>query len=179
MRNRRNRHEQPSPTTLKVPEGDDLGLALDALNAWGWLEGWQEANLKQISCYGPGVFRGYLPIPWTGVVLWYKPRGYYFYSTLYMIGVWAVRREAGIEILVANKEAAYTHPIFNAEGYYRRIKTEFRTFYQDDGSPPHATNPLFVQLYDPMNRLEMRQEVAHLLKSWADKHNQAEQASNH
>lgn len=173
MRNRRGRRERqnPTPSTLKVPEGDDLGSALDAINAWGCLEGWQEANLKQISCYGPGVFRGYLPTPWTGVVLWYKPRGYYFYSTLYMIGVWAVRSESGVEIIVDTKEVTYNHPIFNAEGYYRRIKTEFRTFYGDDGSPPKTQQHRYVQPYNPVNRLEMRQAVARTLKSWADEHN--------
>ena len=158
---------RPTPPTLKVPSGDDMGQALDALNAWGSLETWQEAGVKAITCFGPGVFRGYLPQPWTGVILWYKQRGYYHYATLYMIGVWALRHADHIQIVVGTKNVAYAQPLFNAEGYHRRIQTEFRTLYHDDGSPPAEARYRYNAIYDPTRRLEMRQAVAEVLKAWA------------
>ena len=173
MRERRQRPEKPTPPTFKAPAGDDMGKTLDALNAWGCLEMWKEADLKAISCFGPGVFRGYLPHAWTGVVLWYKPRGYYHYSTLHMIGVWALRHDEQIQVIIGRKDVAYAHPIYNAEAYFRRIQTEFRTFYQDNGCPPDEANHLYSEIYDPMRRLEMRQAVERLLKSWSDDHRQA------
>lgn len=173
MRNRRRRDERPTPSTLQVR--DDLALVLDGLNAWGCVEKWKDAEnqLKQITCFGPGVFRGYLPSSWVGVVMWYKRRGCYHYDTLYMVGVWAVRGDIGIEVVVGTKEAAYSHPLYHAEAYYRRMQTEFRTYYQDDGSPPALERRLYAQVYDPAQRLEIRKTLERLLNTWADQYRAA------
>lgn len=167
MRNRRQRTERTTPQTTKLPAGNDLGMALDALNAWGSLELWKETDLKSITSFGPGIFRGYLPHSWTGVVLWYKQRGYYHYSTLYLIGVWALRLEEQIRIVIGTRELTYAHPLFNAEGYHRRMQTEFHTFYQDDGHPP--ADYRYSEVYEPTRRLAMRQAIEQELKAWAAK----------
>lgn len=158
------------PPTIVV---DDLGHTLDGLNAWGCLDEWRDADLKQINCYGPGIFRGYLPTAWAGVILWYKRRGYYAYHTLYMIGVWVVRAEEDkIDVVLGKKEASFSLPIFNAEGYHHRIQSEFRTFYNDNGSPPAHENWLYTVRYDPARRLETRQALVAELAQWAKAYRQ-------
>lgn len=173
-RSRRNRPDQFRKPSVSPPLSavtDDLGGTLDALNAWGYLEEWKEAELTQVNCFGPGVFRGYVPTAWAGVILWCKRRGYYHYSTLYMVGVWAIRDGNGtIDVVIGTKEATYSHPIYNVEAYHRRIQTEFKTFYQDNGSPPAEDRHLYKVRYEPAQRLEIRQAVVKILKTWADEY---------
>jgi hypothetical protein len=171
-RSRRNRDDKfykPSVTRPLSAVKDDLGGALDALNAWGYLEEWKEGKLKKMTCFGPDVFRGYTPTAWAGVILWSKPRGYYHYDTLYMVGVWAIRaKNEGIDVLVGTKEAAYSQPFYNAEAYNFRIQKEFKTLYQDNGAPPGEDRYLYQTHYEPTKRLEIRQMIEKTLKQWAD-----------
>lgn len=173
-RSRRNRPDQFHKPSVIPPLSvvvDDLGGALDALNAWGYLEEWKDARLRQVNCFGPGVFRGYVPTAWAGVILWCKRRGYYHYSTLYMVGIWAIRAENdAIDVIIGTKEATYSHPIYNVEAYHRRIQTEFKTFYQDNGSPPPEDRHLYKVRYEPTQRLEVRQSIVEILKTWADEY---------
>lgn len=168
-RNRTNRSEKPTIARPLSVVNDDLGGTLDALNAWGYLEEWKDAKLKQVNCFGPGEFRGYIPTAWAGVILWCKYRGYYHYNTLYMVGIWAIRVESDqIDVVIGTKEASYSHPIYNPEGYHRRIQTEFKTFYQDNGCPPDEERHLYKTRYESTQRLEVRQIIEKTLKTWAD-----------
>jgi hypothetical protein len=170
-RNRINRLDKPVVVPPLSTVNDDLGGILDALNAWGYLEEYQEVKLKQINCFGPGVFRGYLPTAWAGVVLWCKYRGYYHYQTLYMVGIWAIRAgDNAVDVVIGTKEAAYSQPIFNAEAYYYRIQKEFKTLYQDNGAPPAEDRHLYAVRYDPARRLEIRQSIEKTLKTWANQY---------
>jgi hypothetical protein len=175
-RSRRNRDFKNLKTHIQQPLNpvkmdDDLGKVLDDLNAWGFLEDRQQDSPRAISCFGPGVFRGYLPVTWAGVVMWHKPRGYYFYDTLGMIGIWVLRTESGIDVVVGRRQLTYNPPFFNAESYYRLIQTEFRTFYKDSGGPPPEDARTYSVRYDPAHRLDIRREIEAELQRWATEHN--------
>ncbi len=153
---------------------DDLGRALDDVNAWGFLEDQQQASHRLISCFGPGVFRGYLPAAWAGVGIWYKQKGYYFYDTLGLLGIWALRAEGdSVDIIIGVRALTYTLPFFNPESYYRRIQTEFRTYYKDSGAPPAADQCRYRVRYDPTRRLEIRRDIEEALRAWASEQNTA------
>lgn len=55
------------PQSPLTPDDDPLGAVLDAVNAWGFLEDWVHEELREVNCFGPGVYRGFLPTPWAGV----------------------------------------------------------------------------------------------------------------
>jgi hypothetical protein len=147
---------------------DELGRTLDDLNAWGFLDEQAQARHAPITCYGPGVFRGYLPQTWAGVILWYKRRGYYYYDTLFLLGIWALRGENDcIKVLLGQRQLNYDLPFFNPESYYRRIQEEFRTYYKDSGTPPPADQCRYQVCYDPARRLDTRREIEDELVFWA------------
>jgi hypothetical protein len=159
---------QISPPTPPTDLKDDLGRALDDLNAWGFLEDQQQTRHRLITCYGPGVFRGYLPAAWVGVVIWHKRKGYYFYDTLGLLGIWAQHSGPDIEIMIGTRHLHYTLPFFNPESYYYRIQQEFRTFYKDSGSPPPPEQRRYVTCYDAGRRLDIRREIEAELNAWAN-----------
>ena len=168
LRDLKQRVKQRVPPDPQVNLKDDLGKVLDDLNAWGFLDDQQQAQHRSILCFGPGVFRGYLPMAWVGVVLWHKPRGYYFYDTLGLLGIWALRAEPdGIEVVLGTRELTYVLPFFNAESYYYRIKREFRTFYNDIGSPPARDACRLATCYEPARRLDIRRQIEDELIAWA------------
>ncbi len=159
--------QPPAPQFHDVP-----GQALDALNAWGYLEDCKELNPARIQCFGPGVFRGYLPMTWAGVCLWYKARGYYHYGTLYLLGIWAMQaRDEAITIALGIRELTYRLPHYNAEAYYFRIQREFKTFYGDSGTPPPESACFYNASYDPAQRLNIRRELQEALADWTQEHN--------
>ncbi len=175
LKQRISRHTQ-RPRPPLTPDDDTLGAALDAVNAWGFLEVWAHEELRQVNCFGPGVYRGFLPTPWAGVMLWYKRRGYYHYSTLYLVGVWACRSaddDAAVDIVVGTKAIPYGVPYFNPEAYYRRLQTSFQMYYKDNGGPPPPERCLLRVRYAPPRRLDIRQAIEDALAGWAEAHNRA------
>lgn len=166
------RHTQ-RPQPPLTPDDDTLGYVLDELNAWGFLDVWAHEELRQINCFGPGVFRGFLPAPWAGVALWYKRRGYYHYSMLYLVGIWACRctdDEQAVDVVVGTKAIPYGIPYFNPEAYYRHLQTEFQLYYKDNGGPPPEDRRVYVTRYAPERRLEIRQMIEDALADWAEAH---------
>lgn len=151
----------------RVQAEDDLGTVLDDVNAWGYLEQWHEHHLKSVNLFGPGIFRGYVPVTWAGVCLWYKPRGYHHYSSLYLLGIWAVRAGEGIELRLGVRDLPYALPFFNAEAYYFRIQREFKTFYHDNGTPADASCCSYVVTYAASHRLATRRAIQSALADWA------------
>ncbi len=148
--------------------GDPLGRALDEVNAWGLLTAQQEAQHRDITVFGPDVFRGFLPRAWVGVAIWYKQKGYYFYDRIRLLGIWAQRLDEGhIEILSGRRSLHYALPFFNAESYYYRIRREFRTVYKDDGRPPPTPVCPYTSPWDLAHRLDIRRELEDLLEQWA------------
>lgn len=167
-RNRRRRQRYTAPTLPPATECDDLGDALDAVNAWGYLEDWRGRDVLPVNCYGPGVLRGLFPVAWAGVLIWYKPRGYYHYQTLNILGIWALRAEENaVDLRLATTTAAYKLAFFNVEAYFNRIQREFKTFYDSSGTPPQ-TPPLYSTRYDPARRLDIRRELLAALNACVD-----------
>ena len=147
--------------------GDDLGRALDEVNARGLLEEQQAALHRDITCFGPDVFRGFLPRAWVGVALWYKQKGYYFYGRIQLLGIWALRDGEEIALVSGLRALHYALPFFNAESYYHRIQREFRTCYMDNGQPPPQAAWRYRTNWEPARRLEIRHELEELLLQWA------------
>lgn len=146
---------------------DDLGRVLDETNAWGLLAAQQEAQHRDISVFGPDVFRGYLPRAWVGVALWYKQKGYYFYDRIGLLGIWALRGDEGADIACGLRRLHYSLPFFSAESYHHRIRREFRSGYKDDGRPPPVAARLYTSAWHPERRLEIRRELEEALLLWA------------
>src|SRR5262245_33881339 len=128
-----------------------LGHILDELNAWGALEEVKESRLRRALCFGPKALKGEI---WAGAMIWCRPRTYYSYKTLYLLGVWVYGEGA---IFVGVKTLAYSAPYFNIESYMRQTQTDFRVYYPDDGRPPMDKPTL--ALYDPAQRLRLRRDV--------------------
>lgn len=165
---RRHSSSQRKREQASAPQQDTLATILDGVNAWGFLEEIKQAPLAQINCYGPKSFRGYTPVPWVGVVVWCKPRGYYYYQTLTLLGIWAYEAVSESHITLGTKTLDFSAPIFNPESYYHHIKRRFDLYYQDDGSPPPDDTRLFTVKYDPSKRLEVRETVQRELARWAE-----------
>ena len=167
-RNRRRRQRHSTPADQRPTQPDGLGDALDAVNAWGYLEDWHGREVLPVSCYGPGVLRGLFPVAWAGVLIWYKPQGYYHYRTLNILGIWALRAaDDAVDLRLATCTAEYRLPFFNAEAYFNRIQREFKTFYDSSGAPP-PTPPLYSTRYDPTRRLDIRRELQQALNACVD-----------
>ncbi len=135
---RKNNPSRP-PTT---PDG-----ILDDLNAFDALDDLRQ-RLKL--CDGPKVVRGK---GWTGVVIWCRQRGYSTRPTLTLLGVWAVART----VIVGRKSLPFTAPVYTAEAYHRLIKRSFKTYHDDDGSPP--PQHLWRARYDSAERLKLREAL--------------------
>jgi hypothetical protein len=160
--------QENAPQPAAAKHDDELGRVLDELNAWGFLEAQQQRRHEKVSCFGPGHFRGYLPITWAGVGVWYKQRGYYYYDRIQLVGIWALRSlPEQIEVVLGVRDLIYAMPFFNPESYYRRIQQEFRTFYKDSGAPPSAAQQRYSTNYDPTRRLEIRRALEDELIIWA------------
>jgi hypothetical protein len=114
------------------------------------------------------LFRGYLPASWVGIVIWSKPKGYYHYETLTLLGIWAVEIEELPKITIGTKVLPFHAPIFNPESYYHHIKRRFDLYYQDDGSPPPENARLYTVNYVSESRLAIRAAIQRELGRWDD-----------
>jgi hypothetical protein len=151
---------------LEQATAHDLVAILDGVNAFGFLEAIKQAPLAQINCYGPKSFRGYIPAPWVGVVIWCKPRGYYHYQTLTLLGLWAYETAGAPTLTLGMKTLEYSAPIFTPESYHYHIKQRFDLHYDGDASPPERAGQYTVQ-FDPSKRLEIRRAIERELAAWA------------
>jgi hypothetical protein len=149
-----------------------LAHILDELNAWGALEEAKEARLRRTLCFGPKALGGPKALArpsvataegWAGVMLWCRPRTYYSYKTLYLLGVWVYGENS---IFVGVKTLAYSAPYFNVESYMRQTQSDFRIYYPDDGRPP-MDKPILAH-YDPAQRLQLRRDVQRELMTQAE-----------
>jgi hypothetical protein len=148
-----------------------LADVLDALNAAGLLADVARKRLP-ILCYGPRLFRGVQPAEtgarvWAGAVLWHRPRGYYGYKTLSLLGIWALAGAAPLVALAA-KTLLYSAPVYNPESYQFQIKRRFDLHYEGDASPPVPALWRFSLSYDAAQRLAQRAALAEAVAAWAD-----------
>jgi hypothetical protein len=166
------RLEQKRRQQASLPGQNRLAGVLDALNTVGFLEQIKRRPPAGTNAYGPKVFSGSTGnSEWAGVVLWHKPKGYYHYETLGLLGIWAIEEHHNTRVTVGEKALAFHAPVFNPESYYHHIKRRFDLYYPQDAGPPSQT--LCEIIYDPQQRLEQREIVAQTLRTWFAFHNQA------
>lgn len=154
-----------------VPQQDALATALDSLDALGALEQIKKRRPPALRVYGPKAFNGLLPTVWSGVCVWYKPKGHFHYETLGILGVWLLRssRSEGMaEVRVGTKTLPFSAPVFNPESYYHHIRRKFDLFYTGDASPPEAAHCLWAAPYAPEERLSQRAALQQALAAWRD-----------
>lgn len=181
------RIEQRKRQQASAPKQSALAAALDSLNAAGLLTAIKRRPPAGLSVYGPQTFNGLNmaldsllavhdqeslgPFHWTGSVLWHKPKGYFHYQQLGLLGVWALESGDGIAIIVAEKSLDFNIPLFNPESYYHHIKRRFDLFYSGDASPPpQAASDLLRLRYDPAQRLAQRVTLETTLRAWVNAH---------
>lgn len=159
------RIEQKKREQASIPKQSILAGVLDALNAVGFLEQIKKRPPPGINTYGPKVFSGSITEQeWAGAVVWHKPKGYYHYQTLGLLGVWAVEGTGHTQIIIGEKTLVFNAPIFNAESYYRHIKRRFDLYYPRDAGPP--SQALYEAIYEPDRRLAQREAVEQTLRDW-------------
>lgn len=136
---------------------DALMRALDLLNAHDALAALGAVAQQHGHWYGPDVRAG---TTWSAVVIWGCPRKYRGYRQLTLIGVWALHKEDGIQIVVGKRQLAFKPDFYEAEAFYKLIRSGFDVYYADDGRPPAPNEGrLYDEPYDLAGRLEQRRAV--------------------
>lgn len=165
------RIEQKKREQASIPKQSILAGVLDALNAVGFLDQIKKRPPSGINAYGPQVFGGSGDgQEWAGAVIWHKPKGYFHYQTLGLLGIWAVEGGGQAQVIIGEKALTFSAPIFNAESYYRHIKRRFDLYYPKDAAPPQQA--LYSVVYDPAQRLTQREAVEQTLRTWVVAHGQ-------
>ena len=173
------RIEQRKQQQSNAPIQSLLSAALDALNAAGLLTAIKRRPPANMSAYGPKTFSGSvvmleigdttIPDQWVGSVMWHKPKGYSYYRTLRLLGIWALGNGSSARIVIGEKRLTFSAPVFNPESYYHHIKRKFDIFYAGNVSPPLDEKEgglLYDALYDESQRLKTRAALESVLRAW-------------
>lgn len=142
-----------------------LAEMLNTLNVIEPLEQFARRRNLPILGYGPTTKKALNSLR---VVVWWMQKGPLPYKQLYLFGVWAIQRENTVEIIIGTRNLAYTAPIYTAEAFWKLIKRDYITYYQDDGQPPTGDAVLYQTTYDPTNRLIIRQQIQDVIRAWQD-----------
>ena len=139
-------------------------LILDSLNTYDHMAALPLRDYKHILAYGPQVIQ---QATGSGVVIWYRNKGYYGYQVLHLLGVWAHQEETEIYLTVGIRDLPYRASIYSPEGYHASIRKGFRLFYEDDGhSAQEEDTILFQTPYHQNERLTLRQMLLKILHQW-------------
>ena len=149
---RRERAEAP-----KRAAQENLARILDGLNVLGTLETLRAMRFSPHLCYGPKTVGALEPVVCVGVVLWFRPAGYYGYKTLTLLGVWAQGEGTIPTIAVGVKRLAFARDFYDAEAYHKLIRRGYDLYYNDDGLPPPDA---FTIAYSAEMRLSLRETIA-------------------
>lgn len=173
------RIEQHKQQQSSAPIQSLLAIALDGLNAAGLLSAIKKRPPADMSAYGPKTFSGSVTVPrigdttipeqWIGSVMWHKPKGYGYYRTLRLLGIWAVGNFNATRIMIGEKRLTFSAPIFNPESYYHHIKRKFDIFYSGNASPPLEEiqgGLLYDAGYNEAERLKTRETLRGVLRDW-------------
>ena len=145
-------HQKPPQT----PVQRELHRILDDLNAFGFLEDARNRTPPEMLCFGPKDIYG---PTWSGVVIWLRPAGYHNYQTLLLLGVWAATAIDEAQILVGRRTLPFTAPFYNPEAYFHTIRRTFDIYYDGNTEPPADQDRLHEVVYDPSQRLAIRQDI--------------------
>ena len=172
------RIEQRKQKETSAPIQSLLSVALDGLNAAGLLAAIKRRPPKDMSAYGPKTFSGSTapitdatPIPeqWVGTVMWHKPKGYQYYQTLRLLGIWALGAGSSTRLVIGEKRLTYNAALFNPESYYYHIKRKYDIYYSGNANPPlHESEGsiLYDAIYDETKRLQTRAVLQDVLRGW-------------
>lgn len=144
---------------------DDLARILENVDAWGKLEAIRRNKRLRKVVYGPKIVQGLAPDAWVGIVLWRRGSGYHGYKQLQLVGVWAFEEAGQTVLTVGTKWLAYSAPFYEAEAYHKLIRRSFDLYYEGDPTPP--IDPLYRRIYEPEQRLTIREEIRAALEAWA------------
>jgi len=139
-------------------------LILDSVNAYDTLNAIRQKPHKRVIVHGP---KSRQRSTWSGVMIWYRDKGYHGYKSLKLFGVWAHQINADIFLTIGIRQLTYSASIYNAEGYFATIRKDFKLFYDDNGHPPtDADTILFQTLYNAKERLTYRQTLSKIMNQW-------------
>lgn len=146
---------------------------LDNLNAFGVLEGVQRNPPKSQLCFGPRDVRGTRPDdrPWAGVVVWYRPPGYFNYRRITLLGIWIQTDEPERRLIIGTRVLAFEAPFYTPESYFQTMRTTFEQHYGTNAAPPAEANQLFNAPYLPEQRLQLRQQLEATIAQWRETRN--------
>ncbi len=139
-------------------------LILDALNTYDTLDKLAQKPYDHIIVHGPKVRRFKT---WSGVVIWYRNKGYTGYKVLSLFGVWVHQNNTSINLIIGIRQLPYRAAVYNAEGYFASIRNDFKLFYDDKGQPPTTDGTiLFQTVYQAKERLAYRQTLSNIITQW-------------
>lgn len=105
--------------------------------------------------------------------MWHKPKGYQYYQTLDLLGVWALGSGTAVRVVVSEKVLQFNAPVFNPESYYHHIKRKFDLHYSGNASPPLEAGILYYDaFYNEAQRLPMRTALENTLRKWVTAKNE-------
>jgi hypothetical protein len=160
------RIEQRKREEQSAPIFDDLARMLDNLSAFATFEDARRRTPREVLMFGPKAVRGYGPPMWVGVVVWYRPGGYYRYRVCNLLGLWALREDktTSTRIIVGKKTLKYAQQVYNPESYFKQMQQGFELYYGDNGSPPLAKDWVYSAEYRPLERLKLMAEIKDALE---------------
>ena len=137
---------------------------LNLLNAFDALAELAQRDFKRVLCYGPRALQG---PAWSGVVIWYRRKGYHGYQTLRLLGVWAHYRAGELMLSIGIRSLPYRAPVYDPGVYRVAIQKNFRMYYDDDGHPPaKGDRTLYRAAFKSKKRLHHRQTLTDILRDW-------------
>lgn len=137
---------------------------VDSLNMYDMIARLTQKQYQHIICHGPKIVTHK---EWSGVVIWYRPKGYYGYQMLYLLGTWIHQVNENIQLTIGVRELSYRAAVYNPEGYFASIRKGFTLFYKDNGHPPSPEDTiLFESIYTTKERLTLRQTLEKCLSQW-------------
>lgn len=140
-------------------------LIIDSLNSYDILDKLAQRPYSNLIVHGPKALRYKT---WSGVVIWYRPKGYHGYKTLSLFGVWASQVGSDIQLTIGIRELPYRAAVYSAEGYFATIQKDFKLFYEDRGNPPTDDDIiLFQTTHQAKERLIYRQTLSKIANQWA------------
>ena len=137
---------------------------LDLVNAYDYLAAQTRDAFEHFLCYGPKILR---QPAWSAVLVWYHRKGYHGYQTLHLLGIWAHYRENAGLLSAGIRPLPYRAPVYDAGVYRVAIQSNFRIYYDDNGSPPGEDDRLLYQAqFNETERLEHRRALREALQRW-------------
>lgn len=143
----------------------EFAAILDGLNAWDALDQFRRKAFARQLAYGPKAVQSPRTELWVGVVIWSRAPGYFGYKTLTLTGVWIVDRDGQAGVIVGQRHTAFAHGFYDPEAYHKLIRKDYAVYYKDDGRPASGDQIRAQMIYQPEERLNLRQWLVSAINS--------------